>query len=227
MIGSSTPLPELVIFDCDGVLIDSEPLSANVLMGMMAAIGLIITPEIFRSDFLGRSFAAAAAKTEARFGQKLPEDFQPRYRTELLSRMKGNLRIMDGAVDVLQSLRVRYCLATSSSPERLAFSLSETGLAPFFRDRSFTASLVSRGKPAPDLFLLAARELNTSPQSAIVIEDSEMGLRAALSAGMQTWHFTGGGHMDGIVLPHDVVPHQSIGSMADLKSAFAALGICA
>lgn len=217
---------DLVIFDCDGVLVDSEMLSAGVLMGMMAEVGLPITPEIFRADFLGRSFGAAAARAEQRFGRPLPDGFQSRYRERLLAKMADELKPMPGVVDLLVRLRTSYCLATSSSPERLKLSLSVTGLAPFFEGRSFTASEVERGKPAPDLFLHAARLMGVEPARCIVIEDSEMGVRAALAAGMAAWHFTGGAHVKaGYRLPADVLPDRSIASMVELGVALCELGL--
>lgn len=218
---------DLVIFDCDGVLVDSEMLSAGVLMGMMAEVGLPITPEIFRADFLGRSFAAAAARAEARFGRPLPDDFQLSYRKRLLARMAEELRPMEGVLELLPQLGCAYCLATSSSPERLKLSLAVTGLAPFFEGRSFTASEVERGKPAPDLFLHAARRCGASPARAIVIEDSEMGMRAAIAAGMAAWHFTGGAHIKaGYRLPEELLPDRVIPGMAALREALAELGLC-
>jgi HAD superfamily hydrolase (TIGR01509 family) len=222
----TTPI-ELVIFDCDGVLVDSEVLSASVLTQLLAEVGFNISPDMFRSDFLGRSFAAAAAKTEARFGRALPRDIQLQYRARLLAAMRGQLKPMPGVAVVLQNMRVPFCLATGSSPERLAMSLSETGLAGYFVDRCFTASRVTHGKPAPDLFHLAAREMKASPARAVIIEDSESGLRAGLAAGAEVWHFTGGSHMrEALPLPSDVVPHKTITSMALLQEAFRARGIC-
>ena len=224
-MASSTP--SFVIFDCDGVLVDSEMLSAGVLMGMMAEVGLPITPEIFRTDFLGRSFANAAARAEARFGRPLPDDFQLSYRKRLLAKMAEDLKPMEGVLDLLPSLDGPYCLATSSSPERLKLSLEVTGLAPFFAGRCFTASEVEKGKPAPDLFLHAARRMGLEPSRAVVIEDSEMGVRAALAAGMDAWHFTGGAHVKaGYRLPDDVIPHRVAGSMTELGAALAQIGLC-
>ena len=107
---------ELVIFDCDGVLVDSEALSASVLMQMMAEVGMPMTPEIFRSDFLGRSFASAAARASQRFGRPLPEEFAATYRTRLLAMMVGNLKAMSGVEKVLAAMAVPFCLATGSSP---------------------------------------------------------------------------------------------------------------
>ncbi len=218
----------IVIFDCDGVLVDSEMLSASVLMGMMAEIGLPITPEIFQSDFLGRSFANAAAQAEKRFGRHMPGDFQLRYRERLLERMRTDLKAMAGVVEVLDKMLVPYALATSSSPQRLALSLELSGLASFFAGRCSTASEVRNGKPAPDLFLLAAERMGATVEQCLVLEDSEMGVRAALAAGMETWHFAGGAHVRaGYELPPGLVPDRRISSMVELRKAFCELGLCA
>lgn len=225
-----TPAPgrniELVIFDCDGVLIDSEDLSASVLSGMMTEIGLPITPQIFRSDFLGRSFASAAQRVEQRFGTPFPPDFQMKYRARLLARMRGNLKSMPGVENVLRAMRVPYCLATGSSPPRLEVSLEESKLGPFFIGKSYTASQVKNGKPAPDLPIYAATAMGAKPEATLVIEDSETGLRAAMAANMQVWHFIGGSHCkDAPPLPADVRPHRILDSMAALHDAFRELGI--
>ena len=225
--GSFTPhRPALVIFDCDGVLVDSEMLSAAVLMAMLRDEGLPITDEIFRSDFLGRSYASASARAARRFGRPLPEDFEPRFRERLLARMARELTAMPGTASLLAGMTVPYCLATSSNPQRLALSLSATGLSDYFLDRCFTASEVRHGKPAPDLFLHAAERMGAAPADCLVIEDSEMGVRAALAAGMAVWHFTGGAHVRaGYRLPGDVMPHATATGMDDLARAFAKMGL--
>ena len=208
------------------MLVDSELLSASVLMGMMEEIGLPITPEIFRSDFLGRSFASASDRVERRLGRSFPPDFNTQYRVRLLDRMKGNLHAMPGVETVLQNMCVPFCLATSSSPPRLAVSMQESGLGAFFETCSFTASLVKNGKPAPDLPLHAAAKMNTAPENCLVIEDSEMGVRSGLAAGMEVWHFAGGGHVKaGYHLPQDVKPHRVLDSMPALHEAFRHIGI--
>lgn len=221
------PAFDLVIFDCDGVLVDSEMLSAGVLTGMMAGIGLPITPEIFRSDFLGRSFAAAAARAEERFQRKLPDGFQLLYRETLLARMRMELQPMPGIHTLLSGMSVPFCLATGSSPQRLEVSLAVTGLRPFFEGRAFTASDVAHGKPAPDLYFHAAARMQTEASRCLVIEDSEMGVRAALAAGMQVWHFAGGEHIKaGYRLPDTVAPHRTIADMAGLQIAFRENALC-
>ncbi len=217
---------DLVIFDCDGVLIDSELLSAGVLMNMMAEVGLPITPEIFRSDFLGRSFASATQKVEVRFGRSFPPEFQMEYRSRLLTRMRGNLKAMPGVEEVLNAMTVPFCLATGSSPQRLQVSMEESGLGAYFSGKSYTASQVTHGKPAPDLPLYAASRMHCDPEKTLVIEDSEMGLRSALAAGMTVWHFVGGSHMRGTPnLPSDVKPHRVLDSMPALHNAFREIGI--
>jgi HAD superfamily hydrolase (TIGR01509 family) len=218
--------PALVIFDCDGVLVDSEMLSAGTLMAMLAEEGFSITEEVFRSDFLGRSFAAAAERAALRFGRPLPEGFEARYRLALLDRIRRDLKPMPGAAGLLSSLDAPFCLATSSSPQRLAVTLAATGLAGFFAGRCFTSAEVMRGKPAPDLFLHAANRMGFDPARALVIEDSEMGVRAGLAAGMTVCHFRGGAHVAaGYRLPDDVRPHLAAGSMAELGRVFANFGL--
>ena len=213
----------LVIFDCDGVLVDSEMLSAGVLMGMMAEVGLPITTEIFRTDFLGRSFASAAARVKERFGRPLPDGFQAGYRERLFARMRTDLRPMEGVFEVLSGLPLPYCLATSSSPERLAITLEVTGLADLFQGRCFTASEVANGKPAPDLFLHAAARMGVPPAQCLVIEDSEMGVQAGRAAGMTVWHFRGGAHFKGgYTLSPDILPDRVISGMAELQTALMA-----
>lgn len=215
-----------IIFDCDGVLVDSEMLSASVLMGMMAEIGLPITEDIFRSDFLGRSFANAASRASARFGTPLPEDFQLKYRERLLGRMEHELRPMEGVVEMLETVAAPYWLATSSSPQRLELSMRVSGLASYFGGRCSTASEVQHGKPAPELLLHAAERAGFEPVSCLVIEDSEMGILAAQAAGMEVWHFAGGAHVKaGYQLPADVKPDRTINDMRELATALGAAGL--
>ena len=220
------PTPQLVIFDCDGVLVDSEMLSAGVLMAMMAEEGFPLSEEAFRADFLGRSFSAAALRARERFGRPLPEDFESRYRDRLFAVLEAELKPMEGAADVLAQLRVPFCLATSSSPRRLALSLRASGLARFFEARCFTASEVQKGKPAPDLFLHAAARMGVAPARCLVIEDSELGVRAGMAAGMEVWHFAGGCHVRaGYRLPPELKPQRAVPGMPELGHAFRELGL--
>lgn len=187
----------LVIFDCDGVLIDSEVISSRVLIEEAARDGLMLTADYVRRHFLGRSFPTVAATIREQLNVALPEDFEARYRTSLLARFETDLRVTPGLGPLLEVLRVPFCLATSSSPPRLARSLEITGLDGVFT-RCFTASEVEHGKPAPDLFLHAAVQMGVDPAECLVIEDTRPGVLAAHAAGMQVALYTGGSHMAGV-----------------------------
>jgi HAD superfamily hydrolase (TIGR01509 family) len=217
---------KLVIFDCDGVLVDSELLSAELLMDMLAEVDMTIDWKIFCEDFLGRSFGIAAGRMAKRFDRALPDEFQLRYRQKLLPKMQQELKAMQNVERVLKGLHVPYAVATSSSPERVAVSLSSTGLSRYFDGSCFTASEVKNGKPAPDLFLHVAAKFGVLPENCLVIEDSEMGLRAGIAAEMKTWHFTGGSHFArGISLSDDISFHRHLGNMVELQDALHDAGI--
>jgi len=186
---------DLVIFDCDGVLIDSEVISARMLVAELADRDVHITMDYVTHHFLGRSYPVVLQQIRDEFGVDLPPEFETRYRANLLSAFERDLRPISGVRAVIERLLPDYCLATSSSPPRLAKSLEITGLRDIFSGRTTTASEVSHGKPAPDLFLLAAQKRGADPANCLVIEDSENGVRAGLAAGMQVWRFIGGSHL--------------------------------
>ena len=185
---------DLVIFDCDGVLVDSEHISARVLVELAAEVGVAFDATYVRENFLGRSFPTVARIIGDVFATDLPPDFEARYRARLLDRFETELRPTAGVLDVLGRLAVPACVATSSSPPRAARSLEIAGLHGFF-DHVFTASLVARGKPAPDLFLHAAAVIGAEPVRCLVIEDSRPGLIGARAAGMSVVGFVGGTHL--------------------------------
>lgn len=187
----------LVIFDCDGVLIDSELISARMLVEELSRLGLMIDLDYVATHFLGRSYPVVMEKIRREFGLDLPPAFEDRYRERLLDAFRRELKIMPGVRETMLRLAVPFCVATSSSPRRVAMSLRLVGLAPLVEGRVFTASQVSRGKPAPDLFLFAAEQMGVPPAACLVIEDSLTGIRAGRAAGMQVWRFTGGSHLIG------------------------------
>jgi HAD superfamily hydrolase (TIGR01509 family) len=193
----SAPPVALIIFDCDGVLIDSEVLSARILIEEVAAHGVSLTPAYVRDNFLGRSFPTVAQIIRERFALVLPPSFEARYRARLLEQFETELRTTPGLLQLLPRIGCRSCVATSSSPPRVARSLAISGLDRFFTD-VFTASLVKAGKPAPDLFLYAAAAMGLAPAECLVIEDSRPGIAAAQAAGMQVLLYTGGSHMQGM-----------------------------
>ncbi|MBM3604757.1 MAG: HAD family hydrolase [Alphaproteobacteria bacterium] len=188
---------DLIIFDCDGVIADSEILSAEVLIDQLAQVGIAVTLQDIRRDFLGRSFPTVVATIRQRFARNLPPEFEATYRARLLDRFETDLAPTPGIIDMLEALDRPVCVATSSSPPRVARTLQVLGLADRFGSHVFTASQVARGKPAPDLFLFAANQMNCPPARALVIEDSGPGLEAACAAGMPVLHYRGGIHLAG------------------------------
>lgn len=200
---------DLVIFDCDGVLIDSEVISARMLIAELAAHGVRIDMAYVARHFLGRSYPVVLQSVREDFGIDLPARFEADYRARLMAAFEADLRVMPGVTDVIDRLAVPYCAATSSSPVRAARSLQLSGLSGRFEGRLFTASEVARGKPAPDLFLHAAARMGADPERCLVIEDSLMGLRAAHAAGMRRCWFTGGSHMPNVALPPEEPPPEA------------------
>jgi HAD superfamily hydrolase (TIGR01509 family) len=185
---------DLVIFDCDGVLVDSEPISVGTLAEQLTAHGLPTTLDEAYARYLGRTFVTVLADYERRTGRPAPEGFAADYKAALFAAFRARLQPMPGVEAVLAAMTVPICVATSSMPERAQLTLSLSGLDRFFGDRVFTASMAKRGKPAPDLFLLAAEKIGVGPARSLVIEDSVIGVEAAKAAGMTAWRFLGGSH---------------------------------
>jgi HAD superfamily hydrolase (TIGR01509 family) len=188
---------DLVIFDCDGVLIDSEAISARMLISELAARGVVIDLPYVAHHFLGRSYAVVLSQIRTEFGVDLPPEFETGYRERLLACFETDLVALPGVGRIIADIGCDYCLATSSSPPRVKRSLEIVGLDRAFEGRVTTAAEVTHGKPEPDLFLLAARKRGVSPDRCLVIEDSLNGVQAGLAAGMTVWRFTGGSHLGG------------------------------
>ncbi|TYK67048.1 HAD family hydrolase [Colwellia echini] len=186
---------ELIIFDCDGVLIDSEIISATVLIKQLLPLGINIDIAYIQQHFLGCSFATVKEKLYQAFDIKLADSFEQDYRTALLNEFDTSLQTTKGIKDLLAQLSITFCLATSSSLQRTTKALSIVGLTEFFTNTIFTAEEVKHGKPAPDLFLHAAKIMQVEARNCLVIEDSMAGVSAAISAGMQVIHYQGGLHM--------------------------------
>src|SRR5438128_1669099 len=187
---------DLVIFDCDGVLIDSELLSVEADIRCLAEHGIELAADEILDRYTGISLAAMQADLEERHGRILP-DFAARHRDCLRALFEAELRpIADVAavLDELDSHACRSCVASSSAPERLRHALTLVGLFERFHPYVFSATQVARGKPAPDLFLYAAARMGIRPERCAVIEDSLPGIAAAVAAGMTAIGFTGGSH---------------------------------
>jgi HAD superfamily hydrolase (TIGR01509 family) len=186
--------PDLVIFDCDGVLVDSEPIFNRAHADILSQCGYPITPERVIERFCGISDTEMLAAIEREWGRRLPADYRDRVAALTDASCAAGLTSFPGLVDALDLMRARICVASSSTPERVRKSLAFVGLLDRFEPNIFSAVMVQRGKPAPDLFLYAARAMGADPARVIVIEDSVPGIRAAVSAGMAVIGFRGGSH---------------------------------
>lgn len=176
----------LVIFDCDGVIVDSEPLANAVLHARLVALGLDLTPEESATRFTGRTMADCVTLIEARLGRAVPADFEATVRRETKAAFDDALTSVKGIDEVLATLARPFCLASSGSHEKIRHSLRLTGADRYFDDgRIFSAQDVAAGKPAPDLFLHAAARLGVPPAQCVVVEDSVPGVEAGVAAGMR------------------------------------------
>lgn len=193
---------EAVIFDLDGCLVDSEVHSLEVLAAELADAGMDeMTVQLLRERFLGVSIAAIIDHAVQRSGQPRPDGLAERFEDRLFQRFRSRLRLIEGVPELLETLRARgiaTAIATGSSVRRLAVTLDCVGLTENFKGTGFSADQVARGKPAPDLFLLAANGLGVAPHRCAVMEDSPLGVAGAISAGMRPVGFVGGSHLDGM-----------------------------
>jgi HAD superfamily hydrolase (TIGR01509 family) len=188
--GVSPPL-QLVIFDCDGVLVDSEGLASELEVELFAEIGMPMTATEIAERFLGRSPAFVNAAIAEHLGGSLPAGWERYWEGRYQAALTERLRPIPGVAEALERITLPVCVASSSGPQSIAFKLSLCGLADRFGDRIFSATQVRHGKPAPDLFLLAADRLNADPARCAVIEDSPVGVQAGRAAGMRTFAYAG------------------------------------
>jgi HAD superfamily hydrolase (TIGR01509 family) len=178
---------QLVIFDCDGVLVDSESIANQALVQALAAEGWSLTESECRALFVGLSLRSVLAAIEQRLGRALAPDWADRLQDQTYARFRSALREVPGAALALRTVSaagIASCVASSGTHDKLALTLGLTGLMPLVEGRVFSASEVARGKPHPDLFLHAARSMGVAPEHALVVEDSAPGVEAAVAAGM-------------------------------------------
>jgi HAD superfamily hydrolase (TIGR01509 family) len=187
------PRPSLLIFDCDGVLVDSELIDSRIRAECFQAEGFPVTFEDLRQHS-GISGAGLAEMIQERYGRPMPHDFMQVTRAKIMRAFVDELRAIEGVIELLGELNVPVCVASNSHTDRLRHSLEVTGLLQFFDPHVFSAAMVERGKPAPDLFLFAAQKFGVSPGDCLVIEDSVNGVTAARAAGMDVLGFCGGSH---------------------------------
>lgn len=176
---------EAVIFDCDGTLVDSETLSAEVIAECLAPHGLTYTPEEALVAFRGRHLTSVFRDAEVQIGRALPVDFEAFVRARAAEAFRARLREIEGATALLESLALPVCVATNGPRHKTDITLGVTGLRRFFGEHVYCAYEIGAFKPAPDLFLHAAAALGVAPARCLVVEDSAPGITAGLAAGMQ------------------------------------------
>ena len=192
--GEAPPWPALLIFDCDGVLIDSEIVVCRLTAEEFTALGYPVTTEEVIRRFAGRPEREMIADVEADWGRTVPPEFFTHIKARIAEAYATELRIMPGIADLLDRLRIPACVASSAYPAKLRLGLETVGLLDRFAPNVVSASLVAQGKPAPDVFIYAAGWMQAPVTDCLVIEDSIPGVRAARAAGMRAYGFTGGRH---------------------------------
>lgn len=186
---------DLIIFDCDGVLIDSELLANSSEVDFLRTLGVNISLENYMTQFVGATNAQVLAQLKADYSNAIPDDFWTQAEAHTFEMFRQQLLPIAGMKDLIDRVVGKKCVASNSSLQRLEVSLNATDLHRRFAPDIFSAEQVNSGKPAPDLFLLAASTLNTAPEHCLVIEDSPHGVTAAVRAGMNAVGFTAGSHI--------------------------------
>ncbi|MEP1536378.1 MAG: HAD family hydrolase [Paracoccaceae bacterium] len=213
---------QLLIFDCDGVLVDSELISLGLLINHCAAHGLRLNLEMACDCFLGKPVATASEEANRIHKASVPDVDLDAFQQEIIAEFQKHLQPVNGIADALGALSNPKCVASSSNMKRIEMSLNVTGLNGYFDGRLFSTDMVARGKPHPDVFLHAAQEMGFETSAAIVIEDSPAGLQAAKAAQMKTIAYVGGSHASHANLKamlDALSPDVLIDDMADLSAA--------
>ena len=212
-------MAELVIFDCDGVLVDSDRISLRIQAEWISALGLPMTYEDCVRDFLGLGMGPTLQIVAERLGQPVPEGWEEGLAAAVRETFARELRPVPGIVEALEKIGSPTCIASSDSQEKMRLTLGLTGLWDRFAGRIFSADEVERGKPSPDLFLHAASRMSVPPERCVVVEDSPFGVVAAKAAGMTALGFaatTPSSRLDGA--------DATFASMADLPALLLAHG---
>ena len=209
----------LVIFDCDGVLVDTEPIAIDIRVDVLARAGWPLSADEIVERFLGRSHAYVVSEVERRVGTTAAQEAEEEFRVECERAFRERLQPIAGIVDVLADLAgergIRTCVASSGGHDKIRLTLGLTGLLPQFEGRIFSAEDVTRGKPAPDLFELAAATMGVPVGHCVVVEDSPAGVVAGRAAGMSVIGYAGGVTAPGALALDDVVV---IEDMAELPA---------
>jgi HAD superfamily hydrolase (TIGR01509 family) len=179
----------LVIFDCDGVLVDSEPVANRTLGQMLRELGLDLTQEQIFQNFVGYSLPHCMRVIERMLSRPPPENFLRDLQARTFAAFETELRAMPGIEEALDRLGLPFCVASSGDHEKMNTTLGITGLLPRFAGRIFSVTQVARGKPAPDVYVFAARQLGAKPSACVVVEDTPPGVQAGVAAGMTVFGF--------------------------------------
>ena len=182
---------ELIIFDCDGVLVDSERLTNTVFAEMLNELGLSLTLDDMLDKFVGNSMTTCREMIKEMLGRPVPEDFVEQYRMRARKALESNLKPVNGVEEALQRIQVPYCTASSGDHEKMRMTLGITGLLPYFEGKLFSVTEVARGKPHPDVFLYAAEQMGAKPRRCVVVEDTSIGVAAGVAAGTRVFGYTG------------------------------------
>ena len=215
--------PELLIFDCDGVLVDTEGVSNRLFAGALTALGLPTTLEECMARYRGRSTAACVALIEERLGRPVPEAWLAEVQAQLMAEFERGVAPIPGVkavIDAAEAAGIAICVASSGSLGKMHLTLGRSGLIGHFEDRLFSASMVTQGKPAPDIFLHAARAMGASPEACPVIEDSLPGVMAARAASMRVLGYAGDPLTDAVSLTR-----EGAQIIRDMQEAIAHLGL--
>jgi HAD superfamily hydrolase (TIGR01509 family) len=199
LVGDAVDPFALVIFDCDGVLVDTEPTATRVLVAMLATVGIAMTEAEVLRAFVGRSAAASLTIIAERLGAPLAATFLEDWHDRLFAEFRRGVAPIPGVAAVLDALAADgrpTCVASSGGHDRMRVTLGASGLLPRFEGRLFSATEVARGKPFPDVFLHAAARMGAEPLRTAVVEDSVAGVTAAVAAGMTVFGYTAGEHSD-------------------------------
>jgi HAD superfamily hydrolase (TIGR01509 family) len=179
-----------IIFDCDGVLVDSEPIANQVLVEMANELGATIDLDYALRHFKGDTIQRCHDKISELVTQELPDNFIANFRARSFESFKKNIKAVDGIKDVLDQLRVPFCVASSGPEDKIRLNLELTGLLPYFEDTIFSCYEIEKWKPDPAVFLWAAKTMGFTPEECVVIEDSVTGVTAANNGGFDVFGFT-------------------------------------
>ncbi len=178
-----------IIFDCDGVLVDSEPIANHILVSMAKEHGLEMSLEQAIKEFSGRGLKDCFQQIEKILNKPLPENFEREYRRTTFDAFRTELKPVKGVIEFINSLAISYCVASSGPLEKIHLNLTVTGLIEKFEDKIFSSYQINSWKPHPEIFLFAAREMGFSVEECIVIEDSKAGVISAIKGGFKVFGF--------------------------------------